>query len=402
MDAHALRAATSLDFPRARLSPRAAFYLEASLAMCFLAGSSAPTPLYPVYQAAWGFTPVMITVVFGIYAVAVLATLLTAGSLSDHVGRRPVLLVTTLMQAATMIVFASASGLGALIVARIIQGLSTGAALGAIGAGMLDIDRARGTVANSVAPMTGTATGALLSGLMVQYLPAPTELVYLLLFALFLLQALGVYWMPETSSPRPGALASLRPHFRVPPAVRKPMLLAIPALLATWALVGFYGALGPSLVRRMMGSTSLLLGGVLLFEVAGAGALTVLLLRNRPARAVLLLGTTALLAGVSLTVLALVRLSPALFFAGALITGAGFGAGFQGAIRTVVGVAAPHERAGVLSVLFVVCYLAMGVPAVLAGLLVGHGNGLLPTATEYGVAVMGLAAVALAGTVSKP
>jgi MFS family permease len=207
----------SIDLRSTRLSPRTAFYLEASIAMFFLAGSAAPTPLYPVYQAAWGFTPVMVTLVFGIYAVAVLATLLTAGSLSDHLGRRPVLLVATLMQAATMIVFASASGLGGLIVARIIQGLSTGAALGAVGAGMLDIDRARGTVANAVAPMTGTATGGLLSGLMVQYLPAPTELVYLLLFGVFLLQALGVYWMPETSPARAGALASLGPQIPVPP-----------------------------------------------------------------------------------------------------------------------------------------------------------------------------------------
>src|SRR5262249_42374756 len=84
-----------------KLSGTAAFYLQVSIIMAFLAGSSAPTPLYAVYQAAWGFSPVTITVVFGVYALAVLAALLVFGALSDHVGRRPVLLATTLLQAVT-------------------------------------------------------------------------------------------------------------------------------------------------------------------------------------------------------------------------------------------------------------------------------------------------------------
>src|SRR6266700_3516880 len=112
-----------------RLSARAAFVLQASITMFFLAGSSAPTPLYPVYQAEWGFSPITVTVVFGVYAIAVLAALLTVGSLSDHVGRRPVLIAATALQAVTMLVFARAGGVGSLVVARVIQGLSTGAAV---------------------------------------------------------------------------------------------------------------------------------------------------------------------------------------------------------------------------------------------------------------------------------
>ena len=138
-----------------------------------------------------------------------------------------------------MMIFASAHGLAALIVARVVQGLATGAAIGAIGAGLLDIDRSRGTVANSVAPMAGTAMGGILSGLMVQYLPAPTHLVYLVLAVIFVVQAGGVALMPETVAPRPGALASLRPHLRVPAELRGAVLLAAPALVASWALAGF-------------------------------------------------------------------------------------------------------------------------------------------------------------------
>src|ERR1700742_1732048 len=138
-----------------RLPPTAAFLLLASLTVSFLAGSSAPTPLYGVYMAEWGLTPLMITVIFGIYALAVLVALLVAGRLSDHLGRRPVLLVAALAQAVTMVLFATASGLAGLLVARVVQGLTTGVAAGAVGAAMIDLDKTRGTVANAVAPPFG-------------------------------------------------------------------------------------------------------------------------------------------------------------------------------------------------------------------------------------------------------
>jgi MFS family permease len=384
-----------------RLSPPASFALLASIVVFLLAGSSAPTPLYPVYQATWGFSSATVTVIFGIYAVAVLAMLLTFGSLSDYVGRRPVLIVATIVQAGTMLVFATADGLGALLVARVLQGLSTGAAIGAIGAGLLDIDRPRGTVANSVAPMAGTATGGIVSGLMVQYLPAPTHLVYLVLAAIFVLQAAGAAFMPESVVARPGALASLRPHLRVPAGLRGDVLLAAPALVAAWALAGFYGSLGPAIVRRILGSSSALGGGLTLFVLAGSGALTVLLLRRWPALRLMNLGTIALIVGVGLTLVASARAEAPLFFGGASLAGVGFGAAFQGAIRTVLPKTAAPDRAGVLSVLFVICYLAMGLPAVLAGLRVVHGGGLLATSREYGVVVMVLAALALAGGLAR-
>src|SRR6201995_4957214 len=141
--------------PSRRLSPSVAFYLLASLTVSYLSGSSAPTPLYPVYMAKWGLTPLMITVIFGIYALAVLAALLVGGRLSDHVGRRPVLIGATLAQAATMVLFATATSAEALIVARVIQGLITGAALSAIGAALIDLEKSRGAVANAVSPPFG-------------------------------------------------------------------------------------------------------------------------------------------------------------------------------------------------------------------------------------------------------
>src|SRR5258705_664106 len=211
-----------------RLTGRPALYLLASLIVALLAASAAPTPLYAIYQARWGFTPITTTVVFGVYAVAVLASLLTLGKLSDHVGRRPVLLGALAVQAASLVVFATAGGVPELLIARVVQGLATGAALGAIGAGLLDLNRERGTFANAVAPGMGTGSGVLLSALAVRYLPAPTHLIYLALVGVIVLQAAGVALMRETVTPNPGAIASLRPEIRLPRTLRGPVLTAVP------------------------------------------------------------------------------------------------------------------------------------------------------------------------------
>jgi MFS family permease len=385
------------------LPARVAFYLQASIVVLLLAASSAPTPLYSSYQAKWGFSPITTTIVFGVYALAVLVALLTVGSLSDYIGRRPVLLGALALQAAAMLVFAWADGVTVLMVGRVVQGVSTGAAAGAVGAGLLDLNKVKGTAANGVAPMIGTGSGALASGLLVQFLPYPTHLIYLVLLAVVAVQAIGVLLMAETASPKTGALASLRPVFTMPPVARRPLLLVAPALVAVWSLAGFYGSLAPSLVRHLAHSDSHLLGGLGLFALAATGAATVLVVRTAGTRSVLMLGTVALLIGVGLTLLAIDDSSIAVFFLGAAIAGIGFGAGFQGSVRTVLPLAEPHERAGVLSNVYVVCYLAMGLPAVVAGFLVVHGGGLIETSKQYSGYVMVLAVLALVGLIlAKP
>ena len=380
-----------------RVTGRPAIVLLASLIVALLAASSTPTPLYAVYQARWGFSPITTTVVFGVYALAVLAALLTLGKLSDHLGRRPVLLAAIAVQAVALVVFSTADGVPALLTARVIQGLSTGAALGAIGAGMLDIDRERGTFANAVSPGMGTATGSILSALAVRYLPAPTHLIYLVLLGVFALQAIGVALMKETVTAKPGALASLTPEISLPRTLRRPVLIAAPVLFAVWALAGLYGALGPALVQALTGSSAVVPGAASLTVLAGTAVVAVLALRRAQAQTVMLTGISALIIGVALTLAALDARSTVLFFLGTAISGIGFGSGFQGGIRTVVPRAAAHERSGVLSLLYTVSYLGMGLPAVIAGVLVVRGGGLIDTAYEYGAALIVLALLALAG-----
>jgi hypothetical protein len=275
-----------------------------------------------------------------------------------------------------------------------VQGLAAGTAIGAVGAGMLDSDQTRGAVANATAPGLGTATGALLAAFAVQWLPSPTHLVYVVLAAVLLVQAVGVVTLPETSPRAPGAWSSLVPQLEVPPQTRKPLLAAAPVLFAVWALGGFYASLGPSLIDHLVGSPSVLDAGLGLGILTGVGALATYVFRARPADRVMLIGTRALIAGLVVVLLSLWAGSPPLFFVGTAVAGVGFGAGFQGGIRLVAPLAHPDQRAGVLSVLFSISYVALGVPAVVAGVAVVQGAGLVATSSVYGLAVIALAATA--------
>jgi predicted MFS family arabinose efflux permease len=374
--------------------PRLRLVGLASITVTFLAASAAPTPLYANYQKTWGFSDLTTTVVFGIYALAFLSALLVVGRLSDHIGRRPMLLAGIAGQVLALGLFTDARSVATLVAARIVQGLAAGTAIGAVGAGMLDIDQTRGAVANATAPGLGTASGVLLSAFAVQWLPAPTHLVYIVLAGVLLVQAIGVVLLPETSPMAPGARSSLVPQIALPPQTRKPLLAAAPVLFAVWALGGFYASLGPSLIDHLVGSASVIDAGLGLGILTGVGALATYVLRARPADRVMLIGTRALMAGVVVVLLSLWAGSPPLFFLGTAVAGIGFGAGFQGGIRLVAPLAHPDQRAGVLSVLFSISYVALGVPAVIAGVAVVEGGGLVATSYAYGLAVIALAATA--------
>ena len=367
-----------------------------SIIVSFLAASAAPTPLYAVYAAHWGFSPLTTTVVFGVYALAVLATLLTFGKLSDHVGRRPVLLTGLVLQAVAVVLFTTAAGVGTLLAARVVQGLATGSSLGAVGAAMLDVDRRRGALANSFAPGVGTASGALISALAVQFLPAPTHLIYLVLLGVFGIQAVGVLAMRETATRRPGALKSLVPDIKLPKAIRSEVAIAAPVLFAVWALAGFYASLGPALAATLLHSSSVVYGGLSLFVLAGVAAMAVLAFNRVEPRPALYMSIAALIAGVAVTLAATSADSAAGFFAGTAIAGVGFGGGFQGGIGSSCHWWASRSGPGSFR-----CFTS-SLPRPwrarrYRGVLVTEVNGLLATAQEYGIAVVVLAVMALGG-----
>ena len=383
---------------RPRLGRGASFTLIAVIIATFLGASATPTPLYEHYQQLWGFSSLGSTLVFGIYALALLATLLTAGSLSDHIGRRPVLLGALVLEAFSLVLFASADGLTMLLIARVIQGIATGAAISTLGSALIDLERTpgRGAIINSVAPTVGLAVGAVGSSLITEHLPRPTSTVYLVLLVIVILEILGVWAAPETSGGRSGALKSMRPTLSVPREARTMIALTAPCLIAVWALGGFYLSLGPALARNALDVHSSLIGAVMVATLTGFGAAAVLTFRNLGGRTVMLIGTTTLILGVGITLLGAEISSTVAIFGGTAIAGVGFGAGFQGTILTVMPLADSHQRAGLLSTVYVIAYLANSLPALLAGYLVGK-IGLVDTTRSYGALVMALAAAALIG-----
>lgn len=375
-------------------SHRSSLVFLAITLLTFLAASSAPTPLYPLYQEGLHFSAGMLTLIFGVYALSLLAALLTVGSLSDHLGRRPVIFAALVLNMLAMLLFINESSVAWLIAARTLQGFATGMATAVLGAALLDNDRQQGPLINSVAPMLGMACGAMGCSLLVEFAPFPTTLIYAVLFSLMLLQALYVVRLPETVSRIPGALASLWPTLHVPAQARRALWVALPVDVAVWAMGGFYLSLAPSLVRAATGSTSHLIGGGLVAVLTMSAALMIYSLRNRSADRLLRLGAVLLAVGVALILSAVHAGSLPLFFVATLIAGSGFGTGFLGAVRSVVPLALPHERAGLMSAFYVLSYLAFCVPSLLAGNLI-RSVGLIATTDAYGALLIGLTLSAL-------
>jgi len=203
-----------------------------------------------------------------------------------------------------------------------------------------------------------------------------------------------VWRLPESVSPQPGVLGSLRPSLHIPSQARAAMWQVLPVNVAVWAMGGFYLALVPSLIRAATGSNSFLVGGAMVAVLTLSGALAIFSMRNQSATRVLTLGSSLLVVGVSTIMLAVHSGNLGLFFFGSLVAGSGFGTGFLGSIRSVVPLALPHERAGLMSAFYILSYLAFCLPVLLVGSLT-RIFGLVRTADGFSVVLIVLALGAL-------
>ena len=305
---------------RRRTLPKAvAFWILAGLFLILFFASSAASPLYRVYQAQFHFSPTTLTAVFAVYVLVLLVTLLLFGSVSDYLGRLPVIITALVFSAAACAVFLAAHGVGALYVARSLQGIAAGLASGPIGAALIDLQppgSQRAPLVTSVFSTLGLALGALITSTLVQYAPAPTHLIWWTLLAVFAVSILTVLAMAEPGSRRPGVLASLRPQIAVPRQARGTFAGAVPCIVAGWALGGLYLSLGPSLAAQATGSPNLLWGGLVIFLLCGTGAAAASALRSVSPRVALLAGCLCLFAGMAVTFGAIVTTTAPAFLAG--------------------------------------------------------------------------------------
>ncbi|WP_053788950.1 MFS transporter [Streptomyces sp. XY332] len=385
----------------AAAAPRGSgFWVVGAVLVLLMLSSSVPSALYVLYQERWGLSSGMITVVFALYAVTVLAGLLLFGSLSDTLGRRPVLGVGLVLAMVSMGMFAGARGLGLLLAARAVQGLAVGLATGAMGAALLELTpRSRpalGAQVNSAGPTVGIGLGGIGAGLLVQYAPAPTVLSYLLLVAAFAVTLVGVVRMRESApGTRSGGrmrISARRIH--VPAAVRGRFAILVLTIVAVWSVGGFYLSLGPHLALSLLQSSNYLVGGATVALLAGAATAAQLLLGRTEALRTAILGLCGLLAGLGLVLLALGLGSAPVFLVATAVLGSGWGAAFLGSFRALSALAEPAHRGELTAAVYVFAYLAMSVPAVLAGMLTNI-HGLHRTSVGFMAAVAGVCALAL-------
>ncbi|MER7794827.1 MFS transporter [Streptomyces sp. NPDC097640] len=360
--------------------------------------AGAPTPLLVVFEQQWRFPAWVLTVAFASYALGLLAALLVAGSLSDHIGRRPVLIGSLAVELGAMLMFVFASDIGWVIAARTIQGIATGAATSAFSASVVEHapeHRKRlGTIITSIAPAGGLGLGALLTGAAVQFSNHASVIVFT---ALAVIMAVGtgvVAFSAETVSPRPGAVRSLIPRVSVPRAARREFVASIPVHMAAWMLAGLFMGLVPTILRDLLGLHSGLLNGATAFVQPAAAAVAGLSLGRLAPRRTILVGGAGVLLGTAVNMTGVATATLPLLWLGGLIGGVGVGASFSGALRTIAPLAQAHERAGLFAAVYLVAYLSFGVPAIIAGLLIAP-LGLLHTVLGYGVAIIAAAALGL-------
>ena len=390
---------------RGTISSRAAYILMASIIGLALFASGTPSPLYETYRALWGFTPVVLTLVYATYAFGVLASLLLAGPVSDQAGRRTVLIVALAALMLATVVFMVANSVAWLFAARAIQGVATGLALGAASAALLDLHPRRDPsavgLANAVASTGGIGLGVLVSALIVELLPAPRVLPYVAAFALFAIAFVGALLMPEPVKSR-SRLRLTPQRAKVPAAVRPAFMLAALGVTSSWSIAGLFLALGPQLSATLFHSSDHLIDGTSVFALALPAALAQIAVRRTAPWRAAATGSVVLAAGM-LTIVAATSIgSGALYLAGSVVAGAGFGVAFLGALRALSASIPAEHRGAVMSAFYLVAYSSLSLPAILAGVL-DTPFGLKPTFEIFGTVIAALAlAVAIQASRTRP
>ncbi|MFE5858345.1 MFS transporter [Streptomyces sp. NPDC056500] len=352
---------------------RPGYLLAAGVFAVGMSGTTLPTPLYGLYQEEIGFSELIVTVVFAVYAVGVITALLLAGNQSDQVGRRPVILVALGLSAASDLCFLFQDGLPLLFAGRLLSGFSAGLLSGAATAAVLELAppnrRTRAGFAATAANLGGVGCGPLLAGVLAQYAPEPLRLPFMVHLALVALACIPAWLLPETVA-HPRRRPRWHPQgMALPPEVRGVFPSAAIAAFAGFALLGLFTAVAPSFVAETLHVHDLALSGAVTFSAFLASTLGQSLTSRIGARRSLPVGCLTLVVGLLLVGASLLVKALALLLAGALIGGLGQGLAFRAGL-TAVGEAAPSKhRGGAISAFFVVAYAGIALPVVGVGAL---------------------------------
>jgi MFS family permease len=352
-----------------------AFWLAAYVFAAVILGTAVPAPLYAIYQRQWHFSSAVLTLIFAVYAAAVVAALLLAGQSSDQTGRKPVMAAALGFSAASTVVFILASSPGWLYPARILSGVSAGLMTGAATAALTEMTRksaARRASVVAAAMNTGAAAlGPLMAGLFAQYLPQPTVTVFEVYLVFLAAAALTLAFIPETVTRRE------RPRLRftglaIPADGRREFIAAGVAAFAGFALNGLFASLAPDFTTAMLHHPNYAVAGAVTCLFFIAGTIAVVSLARLNSRPVLLAGLGLSLPGLALIVAGVSAASLALFLIAAAVTGIAYGALAIGGLSTANRLAPPETRAQVISTYFLFAYTGLAIPVIGVGVAADH------------------------------
>lgn len=336
--------------------------------------SSLLTPLYPFYQERWKFSAAFITVLFTIFVAGVLIALLVIGPSADIWGRRHTLFGSALLSLAACAVYGFAGHLAWIAVGNLLQGMAVGIFMGvgpAVLAGAYGPGQG-GRVGRltTFASAIGLGGGPLWSGLLFQHAPDPGRLVFLIQGVLTAALIISLYRIaPDPPRSRHPAVVFAR--LGVPPGFRSIFSAAAIAGWCSFAVGALFASIGAVLVRDLMHVRSTSIAGLavaLVFAVSGAIQAA---LASVVPRTAVRSGLICCAFGLVLLLLAPIVGTMALFFASAVVLGAGQGAILAGSLALVTDISSDNYRAAAMSSFFVACYLGttlsvLGVGAVIA------------------------------------
>jgi len=362
---------SSADGEKARATRRG-YRLTAGVLVIMMLGGTLPIPLYVLYERQMGFGPLGVTVVFVSYVLGTLLVLVGLGDLSDHVGRRKVLALAIFCAAISSGLFLAASGIGLLIVARIVSGMAAGFATGTATAALAELqprgDREAAAVVASGSNMTGLGLGPLVAGLFAEWVAIPTHSVFWAYLGACALALAALAAIPETVR-HPDGVTSLRPRLAVPQGMAAVMLGACLGVFAAFAVLGLFSSLVPTFLHGVLGVHNLALIGGGSFLIFITAAVSQAVSARLPARRSVSAGVPLLLVCLGTVEGALFAKALWLFLVGTIAGGVAVGFIFRGGLSELNRVAAPRNRAAVVSTFFAAAYVGLGVPAVLVGLI---------------------------------
>jgi MFS family permease len=334
-------------------------------------GAGIPTPLYAIYETRFHFGTAVLAGIFAAYTIGVVATMILVAPLSDVLGRKPILYVGMGLTIASGLVFLFASGILALAIARIVSGLAVGATTSTATASMAGLEPrrdqhhvARVSVASNFG---GVATGILLSGFLVAYVPDPAQVPFLILIGAAVLGLLLIAATPETVE---RAARKGRPEVQrisIPPTLVRPFWVAAGSLAACYSVYGYFAAIAPTFLSVELAISNRAISAIVIASMFGAAALIQLALGQVRDRRGLLIGLPIMLGATLLVTLAFPLRAFVLIGAGAVVLGLGVGFAYMGSVTLIDRLAPGPERGEILSAFFLTGYLALAVPTIGVG-----------------------------------